>query len=299
MADKPSDLFVGVIDFFAVILPGAIVVAVAYPLIERYASGLDLFWRVRGDTTVLWAAFIFGAYLAGHLLFLLGALLDDALYDPLRELFVPVENDAAFKVADELRVETLQSVSNTVNTFQWARSILRVAAPAANAEVERYVADSKFFRSFCISLYALTIISLVRRPPAAGHCAIGSSVSCAGLTAAVLAGVLIAVLTVGWVFRFPRRRRNRENKKLGLKTQPEPRLFYLSLLAAAVALLVAILFARNWEALMLFVLALLSLWRYGEQRWKSNRNAYQYMIVLARAPKLLRPPGESAHDEGN
>ena len=307
MADKPTDLFVGVIDFFAVILPGAIVVAAAYPLLDKYASGLDLFWRIRGDNTAQWVLFIFGSYLAGHLLFLIGAHLDEAIYDPLRRHFKPPDEDDAYGVADRIRKDALLDASDAVNTFQWARSILRVAAPAANAEVERYEADSKFFRSFSVALYALTIISLVRRPPIAGRCAITSALSCEGLTAAIVAGMLLGLLIWGSISR---RRRERAYRTLAKKMRQlpateqkelerpaDPPFFYRAVRASAVALLVAIAIGRLWEALLLCVLTFLSFWRYAEQRWKSTHKAYQHVIVLTRAPTLLGAAAERAQRE--
>jgi len=179
---KPSDFFVGVIDFFAVLLPGAIVVAIADRHTPEFLVGPGgILPRMEGDAE-RWIAFLFAAYLAGHLLFLIGASLDKAVYDPLRRLTVPANKDTLFERVKALKQRAIGGSDDELNPFQWARIGLRLAAPPALIEVERYEADSKFFRSLSVALYGSMLVFLVisKRTTA---CFDGLSVSCKGVVA--------------------------------------------------------------------------------------------------------------------
>src|SRR5262245_53710961 len=147
MAYKPSDYFVGVIDFFAVILPGAIVLVVLYPHVPEALIGgtgtAGILPRFEGELT-RWIAFVLGAYLIGHLLFMIGAGLDWLMYDPIRSAVVPISEDRTYQAAKAVAARSLGRAETGINVFQWSRAMLRLRAPEALAEVERYEADSKF-----------------------------------------------------------------------------------------------------------------------------------------------------------
>src|SRR5689334_6604168 len=106
MEFKPADLFVGVIDLFAVLLPGAIVAALLYPHIQDPLT--DVIGPMYSPARQ-WVAFGLGAYLLGHILFLCGAVLDDHVYDPLRRFFIPKDKDELYPLVKRLRDESVGS----------------------------------------------------------------------------------------------------------------------------------------------------------------------------------------------
>ena len=77
MSFDPQKFFIGLMDFFSILLPGALLTYLLMdelgPVIlgDRYAKLLN---------AEAWAAFLFASYLFGHLVFLLGSWLDE-LYD--------------------------------------------------------------------------------------------------------------------------------------------------------------------------------------------------------------------------
>ena len=161
---KPGELYLGVLDFFAVILPGAIAAAILEHALGAAVFGTVL--TVPKSETAQWAAFLVSAYLLGHLIFLVGSWVDP-LYGRLRSRFAEREyhwvfrvlglpeslksNQKAFLRATAIR-DSLLTVDDrhAVNTFQWARAVLIAKSPAAAADVQRLEADSKFFRSFLV-----------------------------------------------------------------------------------------------------------------------------------------------------
>src|SRR5690348_766943 len=80
---EPQKFFIGVMDFFSILLPGAILTwLMKEPLVELL-GGEGASAELTGAEQ--WVAFGVVSYLAGHLLFLIGSWLD-VVYDVLRRL---------------------------------------------------------------------------------------------------------------------------------------------------------------------------------------------------------------------
>jgi 8-oxo-dGTP pyrophosphatase MutT (NUDIX family) len=185
MSFEPQKFFIGLVDFFAILMPGALLAYLgrdwaACVLLHRAARPLD--------GTEAWMVFIFASYLLGHFAFLSGATLDNLLYDPLRKCThwgqigrlargddVPKaryrrfaarlfgkEADRAVIQAQRIKARALRSVSeeaaDAINAFQWCKARLSKDHPEGLVAVQRFEADSKFFRSFAVVLAVLVLI---------------------------------------------------------------------------------------------------------------------------------------------
>ena len=178
---NPASLFIGVIDFFAVLVPGVIAA-----LLIVVAMGADL----QHAGNVLTAALIMGGWVLGHALHGIGSWLDPFLYDPL---FKPADaaapesakkgapgyfhkNDRLFRLAIEITDYPGKAAGAGVpgGMYQWARAWLNSHSPEATALLDRHEADSKLFRSLAV-LFLIAIPVLLRMSPAslpavaAGH----------------------------------------------------------------------------------------------------------------------------------
>ena len=146
--DKPSEFYVGVLDLFGVLLPGAVAAALLEPRLGDVIFG-SLVTRPSSEPAT-WATFLLIAYFLGHLIFLVGSYLDP-LYNTLRKRLDPYDDKSAYRVATSIRDSILtEQEQKPLNTFQWARSVLLAACPAAAQDVHRLEADSKFFRSVLV-----------------------------------------------------------------------------------------------------------------------------------------------------
>ncbi|HET7787625.1 MAG TPA: NUDIX domain-containing protein [Myxococcales bacterium] len=177
---EPQKLFIGLVDFFSILLPGALL---------TWALGDRLRPWAPAEPTARWIAFLFVAWLIGHFVFLLGSvLLDDHVYDPIRDatrgaqirrlakgqrrsffvlrglarLVFKEGVDAPLRQAVALKERHLAPLGaeGSINAFQWCKARLILKHPAAIAEVERLEADSKFFRSLLIVLLILVALGL-------------------------------------------------------------------------------------------------------------------------------------------
>jgi len=181
----PQKFFIGLMDFFSVLLPGALLTfLVQDDLGPKLLDGR--FCQLAGPGPAGWIAFLVSSYLLGHFIFLIGSwALDDHLYDPLRNAtyaqqvsrlasgkrlshrwmrraaprFFKPAADTTLRRAIVMRNRYLDPVgaSSAVNAFQWGKARLLVESPAGAAVVQRFEADSKFFRSLVVVLAFLTI----------------------------------------------------------------------------------------------------------------------------------------------
>lgn len=177
---EPESLLIGVIDFFAVLLPGAVVTLLVKEraLCELHRAGFE---EIHGEAAG-WAAFLFCSYVLGHFIFLIGSMLDDWVYNRIRKATRSTKGASddkepwrltkwlarrLFGKAPNLAVDRVNPIKNqflpnvgkepVVNAFQWAKSKLAVHCPGALTEVQRLEADSKFFRSFVVVLMVLLV----------------------------------------------------------------------------------------------------------------------------------------------
>lgn len=155
---KPGDFFVGILDFFAILVPGAIATAILQPRFGHLVFG-QLIAHPPSEAGQ-WVAFLVFAYFIGHLIFQLGTYID-RLYNLIRERLNPYGNESAYRCATRLRDELIEPEERiALNTFQWARAVLISSSPAAADDASRLEADSKFFRSLLVvSLLASAVFA--------------------------------------------------------------------------------------------------------------------------------------------
>jgi hypothetical protein len=68
---------------------------------------------------------------------------------------VPKEKDLGYQRAKRIKEKGESADAPVMNAFQWAQAKVQLRCPTALAEVRRYEADSKFFRSLIVVLGGL------------------------------------------------------------------------------------------------------------------------------------------------
>jgi 8-oxo-dGTP pyrophosphatase MutT (NUDIX family) len=178
---EPQKFFIGLMDFFSILLPGALLTWLLMDEVGPAVFG-DRYAALSGDQA--WAVFLFSSYLFGHLVFLIGSWLDE-FYDWARHytlntqitrlarrghllpwlaralvwLVFKRESNLAVDRAAKIKQQALGPLQakNAINTFQWSKALLNVESPASLAVVQRFEADSKFFRCFTVVLLFLLL----------------------------------------------------------------------------------------------------------------------------------------------
>lgn len=177
MADKPSDFLVSVINFFGVVLPGALLTYVFLVVFSLRGAQVTNTLPHLGDSSQQWVAFVVVSYLLGHFISLIGASLDslcDRFYI-LGRVFKDMDLfERAKEVANNLlgRIEVAENVNAGESegngkdkvlkaikkTSRWANTFLRLASADAALQLDQLEADSKFFRSLSIVLVVCLFI---------------------------------------------------------------------------------------------------------------------------------------------
>jgi hypothetical protein len=94
----------------------------------------------------------------GHFIFLIGSKLDK-ICDMIRHATESAEDKLALGEVLEIKQKYVPDVDGkaVINAFQWAKARLTIECPAALVEVQRFEADSKFFRSLVVVLVPLVV----------------------------------------------------------------------------------------------------------------------------------------------
>jgi hypothetical protein len=175
---KLGDFYVGVLDFFSVILPGAIATYLLEPHIGPYVVGPVI--SKPATEPAGWALFLVSSYFIGHLVFLLASQIDDMFFHKWREKYLPRKPKTPHALS-ELICEKLVGPEEErgINTFQLVRSMLIAKSPAAAADVHRMEADSKFFRSLIVvaAIAAFAFLDTGQIPLGLASC--GVAIACA------------------------------------------------------------------------------------------------------------------------
>jgi ADP-ribose pyrophosphatase YjhB (NUDIX family) len=322
MGFEPQKFFIGIMDFFTILMPGALLAyLVMDPVGETFLGAR--YKEIQGAEALL--VFLFASYLLGHLIFLLSSWFDE-FYDwarrhtlnkqimrlahqdklatlPLRILIWLVfkgERDIAVDRAGKIRQQALKPLQakDAINTFQWCKAWLNDDDSESLAVIQRFEADSKFFR--CLALVAFLIFgawftaSLLE-----GIFAVWpwqDQWHQSGIT--VVLSLLVLVLAASALFcakDWPARKRA---VYLGL----------LSILPLALCVGSLLRLGTDWSwpthlprapipaALglsLLAILSILALWRYMEQRHKATNQAYWSVITLT-AKRIPHKPEDKA-----
>jgi hypothetical protein len=159
MAAKPADFFIGVVDLFSIFLPGALLAYLCFALAQTTIADKRL--PFVENAAADWIIFILAAYLFGHFASLVGSILDP-VYDKTYLIYKQRDGDLLYRHAANLQAEMLGPDANIANSFQWARTNVRLLSAAGAREIDRLEADSKFCRSVTVVLGAFALVSAVK-----------------------------------------------------------------------------------------------------------------------------------------
>lgn len=159
MSYKPSDFFVGVMDFFSVLLPGALLAYLGRDFADKYVFVAPL-TALRGPVEG-WVAFALASYLLGQFTFLVSATFMDDLYDHTYLQYRRRKGDAVMGKARILQGEN----ASIVGTLKWANAFVRIHSASMGDILDQLEATSKFFRSVTVVLMIFAIVLLFSQRP--------------------------------------------------------------------------------------------------------------------------------------
>ncbi len=154
MEYKPNDLFITVIDFFGILVPGSVLLLLRGDFLVQH---LGLTCRP-DDKVFYWVAFFVGSLLLGHFLTGTSVLL-------LNRAFGWSMGDLELYYKEVEPLIALPVPKNRKAAFHRAASYIRLNSPAGASELDRQVAEYKLFRALTVAflvdfLFALAQLNL-------------------------------------------------------------------------------------------------------------------------------------------
>src|SRR3954453_2617709 len=182
---EPQKFFIGLVDFFSIFMPGALLTYLVKDWVALKFLG-SAGYPLSGIEPAI--VFFFASYLLGHAAFLLSAVLDEWIYDPIRALtdlgqikrladgkdlsprwqrrlaasdllFSWEASDKTVMQAQRIKARALHHLAaeDAVNAFQWCKARLTKDLPEGSLAVQQFEAASKFFRSLFVVLATLAV----------------------------------------------------------------------------------------------------------------------------------------------
>lgn len=158
MSYKPSDLFIGLIDFFSVLLPGFCVVCII--------SSRTIIHKNFFSEPNTWIYYAIGSYIVGHIVYAISGLWKKSLnswmiiqfYSKkgwLRKLFKNMSEARGISLieqAEKIKNECFknESYSQDIKLYDWIIILMTKEDFELTSVTNRLEADSNFFRSFTI-----------------------------------------------------------------------------------------------------------------------------------------------------
>jgi hypothetical protein len=156
MASKPNDFYLGVIDFFSIFIPGAVLLFLEQAKIielEKYLHILSDHTPANDTSWIIWTAFAVASYMSGHFLFIIGGRLNN-IHDMRRE---PLSNQV-----DKTLLSKIGLKNDTKNSvlLRKVKIYILLHSSSGFSEIERQLANYKFFRTLTIVFSVDAILSI-------------------------------------------------------------------------------------------------------------------------------------------
>ena len=156
MSYKPNDVFLGVIDLFVVVLPGALAIFVAlrigygYPEVALPPTTWSYF--------TAGTAFAAGSYLIGHVISLICSKIEDEYWTDER-----IDKEEPNKLRPEVERRLIHEFGMPVegarkSVRRWAAKVLRTGNETVAATVDRKDADRRFCRNAAVVLIVPAVV---------------------------------------------------------------------------------------------------------------------------------------------
>ncbi|WP_291147912.1 hypothetical protein [Flavobacterium sp. UBA7680] len=150
MSFKPGDLFFGLMEFLAFIVPGFIL-CITLPFILHYP--VKEYVEIKNDTviTFFWVSLVLVSYITGHFLHHICALVLNPVY---KNTYLKWKIGKHIEFVTKVETQIDQKIPILSDHLKKAEAYVKMNSPVIIPELEKHEANSKLFRSLCLlSLY--------------------------------------------------------------------------------------------------------------------------------------------------
>jgi len=269
---KPSDFFLNVLSFFAILVPGAILAFLWRDLPKSFQ-----FPSLAVQDWPTGLAFFAVAYLLGQALFSLGSWFLDPVYSRTYIFYKrwkkEVEGDPLLKLQIKVPIDET-SHKKITGTYPWARAYVGGRSQNAAGYVAGLDADSKFFRSLVIVLAAAPY-GLIQKPFSLSRTTIVT------IGSGFVLGLVVYVLTLYLEGQIKDgvHRWTLSGHHLFKWAGIGPTGFFVAVTAGAASMIAQSKF--SWPGLLAYLLVVIGFFaRFANQRWERDDTAYEFVLTL-------------------
>ncbi|MFZ0319939.1 MAG: hypothetical protein WAL56_12520 [Candidatus Sulfotelmatobacter sp.] len=158
----PGDYYIGIVDFFGILVPGAVAVCLLTLQNHALATRIETSLNLAGSQGIV--AFTVVSYLAGYLFHVTSLALDRLTARVQLDWFEQSFGLRLFRRAVELMNQCLEEGDGgLIRPYAWALANIRNDFPAWAADIERLDAHSALFRSMCLVLGLTALLEFFHR----------------------------------------------------------------------------------------------------------------------------------------
>jgi hypothetical protein len=154
MSEQPKDYFLGALDFFGILVPGAVVIVFLRLQNRDLATLISGAMEFQGNQGFI--AFLVAAYLAGYLINMTSLILDHLTGSFQHRLYERSEGRDLYNRASELLKQNVSHRDRSlIGVYAWACASVRDRSPLWRVDIDRLDAHTALFRGMCF-VFAIT-----------------------------------------------------------------------------------------------------------------------------------------------
>ena len=174
MSDTPGDYYIGIVDFFGVLVPGAVAVCLLTLQNHALATRIETSLNLGGSQGIV--AFTVVSYLAGYLFHVTSLALDRLTAQVQHRWFKKFHQRLLSRTSELMNQCLEEGDRGLVRPLAWALANIRNDFPAWAADVERLDAHSALFCSMCLVLTLTALLEFYHGERIWGLCSTGAAV---------------------------------------------------------------------------------------------------------------------------
>lgn len=147
MLDK---IKIGILDLLTILVPGGFLLFLLSDKLLDFAANTWKGYPILSSPWIMFGVFFALAYILGHFIFFLGSFLDDLIYEKVRKIYWHDHAKLTSYVLMVKEKKTGITQRKVLSAWKWACAWLMANQPVIYSDVERLMAESKFFRSLII-----------------------------------------------------------------------------------------------------------------------------------------------------
>jgi len=171
MTFQPSNFYISIVDLFAVLLPGSCgLIFTIYQLHINNHEMISIEQILNKYEFIIGFLFLLVSYFIGHIIHQIGSLVDDLIYDPYKDLFYPKKKrlDKVKEIRERVYKHDIRK-SNLKSTFEWSMLKIQSDETAVYNDVEKAMAESKFFRGLFVVAFLIIVFQIVEKSSRADY----------------------------------------------------------------------------------------------------------------------------------